>query len=176
MLNNATVMDRYDIVDRARQEAPTRPSESQQGRLRAMVEMHAISLTLRPNTWIWDVQKRRAVTVAYLVGQHASRGPERLQRCTECAAIAEALLDLVTRAVPPQENGCRHMIGTTRAEHAGDNLAERVHQVSLPVVFIHPTVPFKDDLCSLKCATEFRSHLQRFGVRERVATEIGDRS
>lgn len=164
MLNTRTVMDRWDAAESARQEALTRLPESHEGRLRAIVEMHAIGLQLRPNIWIWDVQKRRAVTVACVIGEHA-RDSQPLQRCSRCAALRRALLDLASYAAPPQGSRCQHMIGIPSAEHGEDDLADE-HRVSLPVVFIHRGASSHEESCSLQCVSEFRSFLQRLGVRE----------
>ena len=165
MLNTRSVMDQCDAAESARPEALTGLSESREGQLRAVVEMHAISLQLRPNTWIWDVQKRRAVTVAYVIGQHV-RDSQQLQHCNRCAALGQALLDLASYAVPSQGDRCQHIIGTTGAEHGQDDLAGAVHRVSLPVIFIHRSASFNEESCSLQCVAEFRSFLQRLGVRE----------
>lgn len=173
MLNTETVIGQSDAAESARQESLTSPSKREEGRLCTIVEMYSIRLQLRPNTWIWDVQKRRTVTVAYVIGQHV-RGSQPLQRCSWCAAIGQALLDLASYAVPPQGCGCQHMIGTTHAERAENTLFGTVHQVSLPVIFIHRTASSNDGSCSLKCVTDFRSYLERFGVSELAFTEIGD--
>ena len=176
MSNTGSVMHQCKVVQRPREEALTTAFESEERRLRQLVAMYTIGCRLGLNTWSWDVQKPRVVNITYLAGQHATQDSEELQRCRSCAALKQVLLNLAAYGIPPEGNGCQHMIGASRAEHAQDDLAGAVHQVSLPVVFIHRTVPSKDDSCSFKCAVEFRSHLQRFGVRELVATEIGDRS
>lgn len=165
MLNTGTVMDRCDAAESVRQEGLTRLAESQQVRQRAIIETYAISLQIRPNTWIWDVQKRRTVTVAYVIGQHVPDS-QPLHRCNWCAALGHGLVDLMSSAVPSPGSCCQHMIGTTGAGHGQDLLAGAVHRVSLPVIFIHRSASSNEEFCSLQCVAEFRSFLQRLGVRE----------
>lgn len=173
MLNNASVMDRSDAPATAR-EGPLPRASDQGGQLCAIVDLHGISLKLLRNTLIWDVRKRRAVTVAYLFGQHTSDS-QHVPRCCQCATIRQALKDLAIHCVPPEGNRCQHNIGPTRGEHVQDSLSGTVHELSLPIVFIHRTASPKDESSSSNCVAEFRSHLERFGVRELHRPEMGDR-
>lgn len=177
MLKTKNLTEEWNVVQRAGERTLTPAFESEEHRLRQFVAMYAIGCTLGSNTWIWDVQKRRVVTVLQLVGQHASQNSGGLQCCCTCVALEQALMALAAYGMPLEASGCQHIIGASHTGHAEDDLAGAVHQVGLPVSFIHRTSKWPDDpLCSLKCVAEFRSGMERFGLRELACAEIGERS
>ncbi len=67
------------------------------------------------------------------------------------------------------------MLGTSCAKQAHD-LTGSVHQVSLPVIFIHRTGASQNDNSCSQCVAEFRTHMERFWVGDLAPAEIGEGS
>lgn len=174
MPETASLLDGCDAVEKTAQETLTWSSDSHAKRLRALAELHDVTFHVQRNLWFWDVQKRRTVTVAYLVGTH-TRGLHTRQGCSHCAAIAQVLTDLMVCAVPPQGNRCQHMIGVARFDHGEDDLCGNVHEVSLPVILIH-RLALNDHSCGSRCVEELRAHLKRLCVRGALAAQTDSRS
>lgn len=136
------------------------------------VELYGIYVRPVTNYRVWDVWKRRLVTVIELVGTHPLDSRQH-QHCPRCAVIKQTLRELVFFALPPQGGCCQHIIAAFRTE---DDLSAREHRITLPLILIHRTAAHADDSPGGKCVGEFRSHLQWFGVCEPIYEAIADRS
>lgn len=129
-----TVIDRCGAAAQTRGKALTGAADPEERRLRALAELHAISVTMLPNACVSDVEKCRTVTVTYFVGQHAS-GAQYSEGCPLSARIRPAIEDLATFCIPIEQHCCQHLSGATRSEA---NFSGTAHRVSLPVVFYSP--------------------------------------
>lgn len=172
MSNNSAVMDRRDGTGPALGAGGASLYEVWH-HLSAVVELHDVRVIMLADTCLWDVQKRRTVTVAQLVGRHPFNS-QPLQGCSECKTIERALRSLASCALPPQGDCCQHATGATRARQIKDDLSEMAHQVALPIILIHRTASRTDE-SAVKCVAEFRAYLQCFGVRELNYAETSDR-